>query len=82
VLISPAALKNRNRLNKSIPVNLTKKTGSKQLGIDPKKPVLRQQEVNLFGHYQWENYWGSGFDKNGFMASVRFNKNLGNSKIL
>ena len=68
VLISQVALKNRNWLNKTIPVNLTKKQVQNSPDIDTKKPVSRQQEVNLFGHYQWENYWSSGFYANGSMG--------------
>jgi sporulation protein YlmC with PRC-barrel domain len=68
VLISQVALKNRNWLNKSIPVNLTKKQVQNSPDIDTKKPVSRQQEVNLVGHYQWENYWGSGFYANGALG--------------
>ena len=61
VLISPVAIKNKNWLNKLIPVNLTKKQIQNSPDIDTKKPVSRQQEIELYGHYQWENYWGSGF---------------------
>lgn len=68
VLISRVALKNRDWLNKTIPVNLTKKQVQNSPDIDTKKPVSRQQEANLFGHYQWENYWGTGFYANGSMG--------------
>jgi len=68
VLISPAALKNRNWANNSIPVNLTEKQIENSPEIDTNKPVSRQQEVELYGHYQWENYWGSGFYGGGSMG--------------
>lgn len=68
VLISPAALKNRDWSTGSIPVILTKKQIQDSPDIDTKKPVSRQQEVELYGHYQWENYWGSGFYGGGSMG--------------
>lgn len=68
VLISPVALKNRDWSNRSIPVNLTKKQIENSPNIDTKKPVSRQQEVELYGHYQWESYWGSGFYGGGSMG--------------
>ena len=68
VLISSAALKNRNWTNHSIPVNLTKTQIENSPDIDTNKPVSRQQEIELYGHYQWRNYWGSGFYGGGSMG--------------
>jgi len=68
VLISPAALRDRNWLNKIIPVNLTKEQIQNSPDIDTNQPVSRRQEVELYGHYQWESYWGSGFYGGGSMG--------------
>ena len=68
VLISPAVLKNRNWVNHAIPVNLTKAQIENSPDIDTKKPVSHQQEVELYGHYQWEDYWGSGFYAGGSLG--------------
>jgi sporulation protein YlmC with PRC-barrel domain len=68
VLISPVALKDKNWANNSIPVHLTKTQIKNSPDIDTKKPVSRQQEIELYGHYQWQNYWGSGFYGGGSMG--------------
>ena len=68
VLISPAALLNEKWRNGLFPVNLTKKQISSSPDVDTDKPVSRQQEIELYGHYQWENYWGSGFYAGGSMG--------------
>jgi hypothetical protein len=51
VLIPPAALVKGDWLNKSIPVNLTKEQIKNSPDIDTEKPVNRQQEIELYGHY-------------------------------
>ncbi len=33
--------------------------------IDTDKPVSRQQEIELYGHYAWKGYWESGFYNGG-----------------
>lgn len=59
VLISPVALIKGKWQNGVFPVNLTKKQINDSPDIDTDKPVGRQQEIALYGHYEWENYWGS-----------------------
>ena len=68
VLISPVALLKEKWRNGLFPVNLTKKQISNSPDIDTHKPVARQQEIELYGHYQWESYWGSGFYGGGSMG--------------
>ena len=41
-----------------IPVNLTEEQVKNSPEIDTEKPVSRQQELKLYGHYPWTNYWG------------------------
>jgi sporulation protein YlmC with PRC-barrel domain len=61
VLIAPHALMKQPWHDGLFPVNLTKKQIENSPDIDTDKPVSRQQEIELYGHYQWESYWGSGF---------------------
>lgn len=61
VLISPVALIKEKWQNDVFPVNLTKKQISSSPDIDTDKPVARPREIELYDHYQWESYWGSGF---------------------
>jgi hypothetical protein len=43
------------------PVNRTRAQIANSPDIDTDKPVSLQQEVELYGHYTWEDSWGSGF---------------------
>ncbi len=61
VLISPEALVKGAWKTHSFPVNLTKEQISNSPDIDTAKPVSRQQEIELYGYYPWQPYWGSGF---------------------
>lgn len=68
VLIAPDALKKHPWENGLFSVNLTKEQIKNSPNIDTDKPVSRQQEIELYGHYQWGNYWGSGFYAGGSMG--------------
>jgi sporulation protein YlmC with PRC-barrel domain len=61
VLISPGAIIKQQWKNGLFPLNLTKGQVKNSPDIDTDKSVSRQQEIELYGHYQWESYWGSGF---------------------
>jgi len=50
------------------PVNLTMEQIASSPDIDTDKPVSRQQVFELYGHYDWQNSWGSGFYAGGFTA--------------
>lgn len=58
VLISPEAVLVPDWENEIFPVNLTEEQVKNSPEIDTEKPVSRQQELKLFGHYPWTNYWG------------------------
>ena len=58
VLISPEALLKPDWENEVFPVNLTEEQIKNSPEIDTEKPVSRQQEIKLYGHYPWTNYWG------------------------
>lgn len=68
VLISPATVSKQPWKNGIFSVNLTKEQVKNSPDIDTDKPVSRQQEIELYGHYQWQNYWGSGFYAGGSMG--------------
>jgi uncharacterized protein YrrD len=58
VLITPHAILKQQWKNGFFPINLTKKQIEDSPDIDTDKPVSRQQEEELCGHYQWQSYWG------------------------
>jgi sporulation protein YlmC with PRC-barrel domain len=60
VLIAPDALIKQPWHNGFFPANLTKKQIEDSPNIDTNKPVSRQKEIELYGHYQWQSYWDSG----------------------
>ncbi len=66
VLIAPQALLAPDWENKNFPVNLTKEQIKNSPDIDTDKPISRQQEIELYGHYPWRSYWGNGFFAGGF----------------
>lgn len=58
VLISPEAVLTPDWENEIFPVNLTEEQVKNSPEIDTEKPVSRQQELKLYEHYPWTNYWG------------------------
>jgi len=61
VLISPEAILKNCWKEGIFPTKLTKEQIRTSPDIDTNKPVSRQSEIELFGHYPWQPYWGSGF---------------------
>lgn len=61
VLIPLDAILKKTWKNGVFPLSLTKDQVKHSPDIDTDQPVSRQQEVQLYGHYQWQNYWGGGF---------------------
>ncbi len=60
VLISPQAVVKSDTAQRMFPVNLSKEQIRTSPDIDTDKPVSRQQDIQLYGHYAWQ--WnGSGF---------------------
>jgi stress response protein YsnF len=59
VLISPAAIGRPDPAGRLIPVALTKRQVEDSPDVDTDKPVSRQQEDALHGHYGWAPYWGA-----------------------
>jgi hypothetical protein len=60
VLIAPVALV-EDCSTGALLVDLTKDQIRQSPDIDTEKPVSRQQEMELYGHYSWKGYWESGF---------------------
>jgi hypothetical protein len=61
VLIAPLALLEDGGLTGVFRVNLTQDQIRNSPDIETDKPVSRQQEIELYGHYSWKGYWESGF---------------------
>jgi uncharacterized protein YrrD len=61
VLISPQAIVKRYKAPGLFAVNLSKEQIRTSPDIDTDKPVSRQQDMQLYGHYAWQRYGGSGF---------------------
>lgn len=70
VLISPQALVKRKTEGSIFPVNLTREQIKTSPDVDTDKPVSRQQDIALYGHYAWERYGGSGFYAGGTMGAI------------
>lgn len=68
VLIAPQAIINIDTEHHRFPVNLTKEQIRSSPDIDTDKPVSRQQIMELYGHYTWPGYGGSGFYAGGSEA--------------
>jgi hypothetical protein len=60
VLVSPVALRQPNKDDDFIPVNLSKEQIENSPPISEHQPVSRQYEQQLFGYYQWPVYWNAG----------------------
>lgn len=60
VLIAPDALIKTIWQNGLFPVNLTMEQIRNSPDISTDKPVSRQQEIELYGHYGWPEYWAGG----------------------
>ena len=68
VLIAPQALLVTHWADKNFPVNLTKEQIKTSPNIDTDQPVSHQQQIEMYGHYAWERYGGSGFYAGGSTA--------------
>lgn len=86
VLISPSALQQPDWEKKEFPVNLTKEQIESSPDIDTDKPVSRQQEEELYAHYNWQQYWGAepfehGAGLFGAMPGDLYNSEVENTEI-
>jgi sporulation protein YlmC with PRC-barrel domain len=60
VLLPPEAVVGVDSQAELVSVGLTKKELKKGPGLDSRKPVSRQKEIELFQFYSWTPYWISG----------------------
>ncbi len=72
VLISPHAITQLDWGSSTFVSNLTQEQVKSSPDIDTDKPVSRQQEMELYRHYPWGNYyggvlWGGGMGVTGMM---------------
>lgn len=58
VLISPISVHQPHWLAQSLPVSLTRKQVRSSPDVDTDKPVSRQNEEQVLGHYGYPHYWG------------------------
>jgi len=70
VLITPEALLQCDWENETFPVNLTKGQIEKSPNTDTEQPVSRQQEIELYAHYPWINYWAGGMGTTGMLTPM------------
>lgn len=70
VLLSPAALGQPDWDSRTFSANLTMEQVRNSPDIDAAKPVSRQHEIDLVGHYSWPMYWGSGFSAGGMYGTA------------
>lgn len=77
LLISPVSILNRSFGNGPFLVNLSKEQVRFSPDINTDKPVSRQQEVELYGHYAWQGYWESCFYEGGLEEVVDTSAGIG-----
>ena len=70
VLLSPAALGEPDWTSRTFAAGLTVAQVRDSPDIDTAKPVSRQHEMDLAGHYAWPMYWGSGFSAGGMYGNA------------
>jgi hypothetical protein len=74
VLISPIAIGRPNWEKKLLPVAITREQVKSSPDIDTEKPVSRQHEIGLLGHYGYPYYWaGPGLWGNDSSPSLSMN---------
>lgn len=60
VLISTMSIHAPNWLNRLLPVSMTRQQVQDSPDIDTDRPVSRQHEMSLSGHYGYPDYWREG----------------------
>jgi uncharacterized protein YrrD len=70
VLLSPAALGEPDSKSRTFAANLTMEQVGNSPDLDTAKPVSRQHEMALSGHYAWPMYWGTGLSTGGMYGAA------------
>lgn len=60
LLISPQALAKTHVDAAGVQVDLTRDKIKSSPEFDPRKPISRQYEMDLYSHFHWSEYWSSG----------------------
>lgn len=68
VLLSPVALGEADLESRTFDANLTMQQVRESPDIDTARPISRQHEVDLHGHYAWQMYSGSGLSTGGMLT--------------
>lgn len=63
MLISPIAIGHPNRMEKVLPVSITKEQVKNSPDLDTDKPVSRQRSVQYCGYYGYPHYWSESSDE-------------------
>ena len=71
VLLSPVALGEPDWESRTFGTNLTMEQVRHSPDIDTAKPISRQYEMDLAGHYAWPWYWGGGFPTGGLYGAIQ-----------
>ncbi|MEO8882131.1 MAG: PRC-barrel domain-containing protein [Devosia sp.] len=80
VLLPTSTLGHANADRRDFSAKLTMQQVKGSPDIDTERPVSRQMETNLYGHYGWSPYWGNGLYMGGYgYGSVMGSPYLGQS---
>ncbi len=60
VLLPPQVFGTPDPVSDAVPVDLDREQIKASPPADGDRPVSRQQEAELFAHYGWDPYWGTG----------------------
>lgn len=66
VLLPTSTLGHANEKRREFSVKLTMQQVENSPDIDTKRTVSRQMETNIYSHYGWSPYWGSGLSMGGY----------------
>lgn len=66
VLLPTSTLGHANEQRREFSVKLTMQQVENSPDIDTERTVSRQMETNIYGHYGWSPYWGSGLSMGGY----------------
>jgi hypothetical protein len=72
VLLPPSVLGRLDSEGKKFSVKLTMQQVKDSPEIETDRPVSRQMETDVYDHYGWSPYWGSGYNMGGVAGGVGY----------
>ena len=78
VLLPTSTLGHANASRREFSAKLTMQQVKDSPNIDTERPVSRQMETNIYGHYGWNPYWGNGL----YMGAYGYSGGMGASPFL